>query len=720
MRGLGTLLASYALCGAGVGALCNAVDHGLSGSAVGAQAFGFAIGLGAGAGLLAGSKVGLAIGGVALLPKRARAIAWSCAALLLVVLCSRELGVVERLSGAYSRLAWLTLIALVLFAAMMGGLAAAATPALGGPQLNSSWLARRPAGIHRGLLGLLLLAACALLALDHGVLVGGYPFVHELLERCALAIATIALVHAASRLSLASMASTRVRVLLAASVLALGCSAWPLTTIGPARGALIAALRSAALVALALDDLRALGDVDADGFALWLGGGDCAPFDPEIHPAAQEITGNGIDDNCRLGDRIDDRATTPSVQWSAEPGITSIVLITIDALRADHLGSYGYPRATSPHIDAWFSDGMRFADAIAPGAYTTVTMPALMRGKHARALHWSVAMQSNLLRLVRDARHAQLAPGERWTSAQLIADDARHPSLAEQLRARGYETAAVVDDGGSSFLAPQLMAHGFARYVYVPSLSRKLNDPRGDELVAEHAVAALAALTAQASAQPFLLWLHFYGVHAPDTRHADAPVFGDDVVAGYDHEIAHVDQQLKRVFAALDELQGRVPLVALLSADHGERMYRTGRAHGSNLAEDEVHVPLLVRGHGIARGVASETVSLLDIAPTVLALCGARQIDGLDGVDLFATRSRRERSSVLSDVWRYDARGRLEFDRVAAVSRELRLVFDVGANAQRVYRRAGGAALLTPAPALERAVFEYLEETGPQPRELLH
>jgi hypothetical protein len=55
------------------------------------------------------------------------------------------------------------------------------------------------------------------------------------------------------------------------------------------------------------------------------------------------------------------------------------------------------------------------------------------------------------------------------------------------------------------------------------------------------------------------------------------------------------------------------------------------------------------------------------------------------------------------------------------VSRELRLVFDVGANAQRVYRRTGGPALLTPAPApvLEHAVFEYLEETGPQPRELL-
>jgi hypothetical protein len=695
------------------------VDHGLAGSVLGTQAFALVIGLGAGAGLLAGCKLGLAIGVVALLPARTRAIAWSCAALLLVALCSRELGVVARLSGAYSRLAWLTLLALVLFAATLGALSAAATPDLAAPQPKPSWLARRATELQRWLLAGLLLAACALLALDRAVLVGGYPFVHALLQRSALAVATIAIVHCASRMSLAWTASTCARMRLVASLLALGCSTWPLATVGPTHGALIASLRSAPSVALALDELRAIGDVDADGFALWLGGGDCAPFDPAINPGAHEITGNGRDDNCRLGDRTAPRAPAPAVQWSREPATTSVVLITVDSLRADHLGSYGYPRPTSPHIDGWFRDGTRFADAIAPGAYTTVTMPALMRGKRARALRWSVAMQSNRLRLVHDPRAARLAPGERWTNAHLIADDARHPSLAELLRARGYETAAVVDDGGSSFLAPPLMAHGFARYVYVPSLSRKLNDPRGDELVAEHALATIADLSAQAGTRPFLLWLHFYGVHAPDARHADAPQFGDDVVAGYDHEIAHADQQLKRVFVALDELQARVPLVALLSADHGERMYRTGRAHGSNLAEDEIHVPLLVRGHGVARGVVSETVSLLDIAPTVLALCGAREVSGLDGVNLFVERARRERRSVLSDVWRYDARGRLELDRVAAVSRELRLVFDVGANAQRVYRRAGGAALLAPAPELERAAFEYLEETGPQPRELL-
>jgi hypothetical protein len=717
VRALGSWLAGYATCGAWVGALLCGADHGLRGSAPGLLAVLFALGLGAGAGALAGCKLGFVLALAALVPPPRRALVWGLAGLALALLCARALGVLERLSGAYAQLAWVALIGLLLFAALSALLGAALAPADISLQLNQCGLWRLPARRRNALLLALPLATGTLLALDHVLLVGSYPFVHALLQRSALLIASAALLHAGAHAARAWPPRRRTVAQLAAAGLALAAAAFPLAAIGPAQSALVAALRSAPLAALALDDLRAFGDVDDDGFALWLGGGDCAPFDPAVHPGAPEQRGNGVDDNCRLGDRMAPAEAPPSLHWADSPATTSIVLITVDALRADHLGSYGYARATSPHIDAWFRDGLRFADAIAPGAYTTVTMPALMRGKHARALAWSVALQTSRLRLVRDPRQAGLAPGERWISAQLIAiDDARFPTLAQRLLARGYRTAAVVDDGGTSFLAPELMGAGFERYVYVPQLSGKLHDPRGDELVAEQAIATLATLAEDP--RPFLLWLHFYGVHAPDAVHEGVPSFGSGVVAGYDHEIAHVDQQLKRVFAALDAQAARAPLVTLLSADHGERMYGSGRAHGSNLGEDEIHVPLLLRGTGIARGVVAHSVSLLDVLPTVLALCGARELRGFDGADLLAPGAAALGRSVLSDVWRYDARGRLEFDRVAAVAGELRLVFDLGANAQRVYRRKTGALVLAPAPALERAAFEYLERTGPRVREL--
>ena len=93
---------------------------------------------------------------------------------------------------------------------------------------------------------------------------------------------------------------------------------------------------------------------------------------------------------------------------------------------------------------------------------------------------------------------------------------------------------------------------------------------------------------------------------------------------------------------------------------------------------------------------------------------------GFDGVDLLDQKALEKRTFVLSDVWRYDAAGKLEFDRVASVSAQHRFVFEAGTNSRRLYERGvRGALLLESDATLEHGAAEYLELTGPRPRALL-
>src|SRR5579871_6545447 len=118
----------------------------------------------------------------------------------------------------------------------------------------------------------------------------------------------------------------------------------------------------AALVGPALETGRALLDFDGDGYARALGGGDCDDADPDIHPGAVDIPGDGIDADCDGQDATDalpPPATMAELPTSV-PRDLNLLLVTIDTLRADHLGCYGYGRPTSPAIDALAASGALF------------------------------------------------------------------------------------------------------------------------------------------------------------------------------------------------------------------------------------------------------------------------------------------------------------------------------------------------------------------------
>jgi arylsulfatase A-like enzyme len=696
-----------ALCVASGGA-AGAVLAGLDLFVRGPKSAGYlaqVLGLGFGAGARLGVLFVLASALVALLRVGwLRSVLWFGGALAWTGFAVHELGLLPRFSGPYARLAFLALAAVALLSlsgALVGLSLSPHWPGTGEPR--AGWLLRLPRGRRRLCALALGLATLAVLLLDGVLFVDQYPYIHEVLRRTAGFLALAALL-------VLGLCAGRVRYVLPTGALLL-----LLALVTLHERTIVSALRSAPLVELAARDLSAFSDFDVDGYPSWLGGGDCAPFDAALNPGARELPANGLDDNCRLGDLPAPVVRAP-VRAQAAAANLSIVLITVDALRADHLGSYGYARPTSPNIDGWFRTGLRFTDVLAPGAYTTITMPALMRGVYPRVLSWSVARQTNSFRLVAAAANPTLRGKETWLNSHLVSLDRAHAPLALVLARLGYDTWAVVDDGGSAFLSQPLMGQGFAEYVYVPLRGKKLWDPAGDAHVVREALARLAA----PQAKPFFVWLHLYGVHAPDDVHPGAPRFGDEVMDRYDHEVAHVDRTLRPLLERLSELERERPLLTMLTSDHGERFTATLRGHGTTLVEGELRVPLLVRGPGIPSGTIAQVASSVDIAPTLLARVGVRELSGFDGVDLLDAQARARRKTVLADVWRYDALGVLEAERVAALDAQHRLVFEPRTNSTRLFTRGYRSKLLLGQDAaLEQAIFRYLEHTGPQPQHLL-
>jgi arylsulfatase A-like enzyme/Flp pilus assembly protein TadD len=304
----------------------------------------------------------------------------------------------------------------------------------------------------------------------------------------------------------------------------------------------------------------------------------------------------------------------PAQEISAQAAAQNVVLVTLDTVRADHLGSYGYAAAETPALDRLAQEGIRFTRASSP---VPLTLPS----------------HSSLLSGLLPPHH-----GLRNNGAGSFPDG--KDTLATVLAGQGYRTGAFV---GAFVLDRRFgLSRGFQTYddeiERAPGDTVVLEAERPGREVMDRALAWLG----QDDRRPFFLWVHLYDAHAPymppspqRERHPGRP---------YDGEIAAVDEQVGRLLQTLESRGLAGSTVVAVAADHGEALGEHGElTHGLLLYEPTLHVPLLVRAPGLPAGqVISTPVSLVDLGPTLAGLVGKRFPGGLDGRDLSAALRKGE------------------------------------------------------------------------------
>lgn len=295
----------------------------------------------------------------------------------------------------------------------------------------------------------------------------------------------------------------------------------------------------------------------------------------------------------------------------------SLILISLDTVRADRLGSYGSRLGLTPRVDAFAGEAIRFADVTVQTPLTTPSHASLLTG-------------------LLPARH-----GIRNNESFALRAEAQ--TLAELLRAAGYRT------GGFAAAFPLSATFGFGRGfdVYDDAfLAQGRQAERRADAVLGRALPFVLE-SAQAD-RPFFAFVHLFDAHTPYA--APEPFASQHAADPYGAEIAYLDEQLG---AFLERLRAaRVldhALVAVL-ADHGEALGEHGEnTHGALLYEATLRVPWLVRlPHARLGGrVVAQPVRALDVTPTLLGWLGIRTPAGLDGSDLSGAV---ERGSVPGDL----------------------------------------------------------------------
>ncbi len=338
-----------------------------------------------------------------------------------------------------------------------------------------------------------------------------------------------------------------------------------------------------------------------------------------------------------------------------KPGEFNVVLITIDALRADHLGCYGYKRDTSPNIDRLAREGVLFTQAIAQSSHTPPSVGAITASSYppvSRLHGWGRGLNPSI------------------------------PTLPKTLKAHGYKTIFV--DGNGHF---RKGLRGFSRGF--------------DEFYEKSATAAILNLKVsefleESFSSPFFLWVHYMDVHdfkqegrfknafmhdpfydeqkkLPIVKpspglygHNGIPAWlakkhggvdnPDYYTALYDASILSVDAQIGWLLQKLKKTSGGRNTLVILTSDHGEMMGELGYYfdHGRFLYEPLIRVPFILYDPGFlsAQKFDSQIRAGLDIFPTILGFLKIAKPENLEGVDLLQLLAKNGAASpsyVLSD-----------------------------------------------------------------------
>lgn len=283
-----------------------------------------------------------------------------------------------------------------------------------------------------------------------------------------------------------------------------------------------------------------------------------------------------------------------------------ILLITLDTARADRFSFMGSSPVLTPRIDQLAAEGAAFLSAVAPSPITLVSHVSLFTGLY-------------------PPNH-----GVRDNGRFVLGSE--HLTLAEILRARGYETGAFI---GAAVLDSQFgLDQGFDAY----DDDILATDTGGmftfDRRTGRSVVASTLQWIESRGPDPILVWVHLYDLHAPyRLTEEDMNLYSD---RPYDGLIADVDRITGELIDRYKSLRNYDNTIVVLTADHGESLgEHREKTHGVFVYESAVRIPLVIRGPGIPAGVAVKSqAQLVDVTPTLLSLVGTEIPERTDGRNL--------------------------------------------------------------------------------------
>lgn len=298
----------------------------------------------------------------------------------------------------------------------------------------------------------------------------------------------------------------------------------------------------------------------------------------------------------------------------------NVVLISIDTLRADHMGCYGYTRKTTPSLDALSKEGCFFKNVTSTSSWTAPAMASLF---------------TTLMPSQHNIRHGVCKSGNIYGQEIL---NASHVTLAEVLKENGLTTLGI---SSNPHLTPELgFAQGFDRFMVCKFKSAEEITKTAIEFMAQYV-----------KNKPFFLWVHYFDPHWPYLKqepwiHTYAPDYHDELqqfyntnlprvrtaagiekgsnilqslVALYDSEINYVDQSVGKL---LDAIHGKENTMIVLVSDHGEGFLEHNTLdHGYQLYEESIHVPLIMKCPAVepVKKSFDTPCSIIDIPPTILS-----------------------------------------------------------------------------------------------------
>ena len=389
---------------------------------------------------------------------------------------------------------------------------------------------------------------------------------------------------------------------------------------------------------------RATTDHDGDGYSARFGGGDCDDRQAEVHPGAEDVPNNGIDENCEAGDskvtaeeageddsageKSDTAEKAPAAGGVAiaaaaksgdeKPAATpkaaardgaafkgNILIITIDAFRADRLGVAGYGRpqghSLTPNLDALAKRGAYFRRVWSQAPNTPRSFPSILTSQIPSSVKWDkpgvnypIVLPSNHT-VFEDLKDAGLAPLGIFSHFYFTPDR----GIGKAFKEWSNDGAGTIAESNKDSASPRLVPQAIARLK-----------------------------KAAAKRERFVLWTHLFEPHSSYMVHKEFPVSGTSGVAGlmekYDYEIAFVDQWVGKLLRAVEALGLKENTAVVIMADHGEAWgEHKSLFHGQDLFDEQLRIPLIIAVPGREPIIDASPVAAMDVAPTLLDLVGA-------------------------------------------------------------------------------------------------